>query len=120
MISSRTESSLKFGSLAMLVKLSPPKKLEEVTVLPFIGKADRQDGVTKMGTSRLLKRTSPPHNQSAVQTDGGVSAKGAHTPKSASRTHDIPFRERTFSTIFHTVQPARRVVLERMLEKLAI
>ena len=38
------------------------------------------------------RRISPPHNQSATQNGGDVNARRAHTPKSTSHTHDIPFR----------------------------
>jgi len=54
-------------------------------------------------------------------TNGDVNAKKAHTPKPASHTHDIPFRgTHVWYDFFHTVQPASRVVLGRMLAKLAI
>ena len=43
----------------------------------------------------LLRTTRVPR-----KTSGDVSAKRAHTPKSASPMHDIPFRERMFHQVF--------------------
>ena len=62
----------------------------------------------------LLRTTRVPHKMS-----GDVSAKRAHTPKSASHTHDIPFRERMHSMISHIAQPVYRMAFGRMLAKLA-
>jgi hypothetical protein len=48
-----------------------------------------------------------------------MQAQKAHTPKPASLMHNIPFQERMSHENFRIVQPASRVVFERVLEKLA-